>query len=64
MTDPSRIDTPDAERHAALEDEAVNRIVGAGPSGAVAVAGVATLIVVAMVVTFYLFVYLPRGVLQ
>jgi hypothetical protein len=42
-------------------DEEVDEIVGRGPSGAFAVAGVATAIVVAIYFAFYFFVYLPRG---
>jgi hypothetical protein len=44
------------------EDEAVETIVRAGPGGAVAVAGVATAIVIALWFAFYLFVFLPRSV--
>ena len=44
------------------EDEAVETIVRAGPSGAVAVAGVATAIVMALWFAFYLLVFLPRSV--
>ena len=46
------------------DDRAVDEIVGRGPSGAFAVAGVATLIVVAIYVAFYFLVYLPRGAVQ
>ena len=46
------------------EDDRVHEIVGRGPSGAFAVAGVATAIVVAMYLAFYLLIYLPRGALQ
>lgn len=46
------------------EDRLVDDIVAAGPSGAFAVAGVATAIVVAIYFIFYLVVYLPRGVVQ
>jgi len=53
---------PAIDEHA--EDEAVERIVGRGPSGAFAVAGVATAIVVAIYFAFYFFVYLPRGAVQ
>ena len=49
-------------RPSASEDEAVETIVRAGPSGAVAVAGVATAVVVALWFAFYLFVFLPRSV--
>jgi len=45
-------------------DQRVNRIVAAGPSGALVVAGIATALVVAMWFAFYLFVFLPRGALQ
>jgi hypothetical protein len=42
-------------------DERVEEIVRQGPSGAVAVAGVATFVVVAIYFLFYFFAYLPRG---
>ncbi|MCS3727326.1 MULTISPECIES: hypothetical protein [Bradyrhizobium] len=45
-------------------DDRVNRIVAAGPGGALMVAGLATALVVAMWFAFYLFVFLPRGALQ
>ena len=45
----------------AHDDHAVDEIVGRGPKGAFAVAGVATAIVVAIYVAFYFLVYLPRG---
>ena len=51
------LDTPD-------EDRRVDEIVGRGPRGAFAVAGVATAIVVALYVLFYFVVYLPRGAVQ
>ncbi len=44
------------------EDEAVDAIVRSGPGGAVAVAGIATAIVIALWFAFYLFVFLPRSV--
>ena len=47
-----------------LDEDALEKVVRAGPVGALAVAGVATLIVVAMVIGFYLVIYLPRGILQ
>jgi hypothetical protein len=46
------------------EDRRVDEIVSRGPSGAFAVAGVATAIVVALYVLFYFVVYLPRGAVQ
>ena len=45
-------------------DREVDEIVARGPSGAWAVAGIATAIVVAIYFGFYLFVYLPRGAVQ
>ena len=45
-------------------DDRVNRIVAAGPGGALMIAGIATALVVAMWFAFYLFVFLPRGPLQ
>ena len=50
------------------EDEMLERrvdeIVRRGPSGAFAVAGIATVIVVALYFLFYALVYLPRGAMQ
>jgi hypothetical protein len=43
------------------EDERVDAIVRTGPGGAVAVAGVATAIVIALWFAFYLLVFLPRS---
>ena len=54
----------DASGGAAAEQARVDDIVGRGPSGAFAVAGVATAIVVAIYVIFYFVVYLPRGAVQ
>ena len=51
---------PDAD---ASTDE-IERIVAAGPAGALMLAGIATACVVAMWLAFYLFVFLPRGPLQ
>ncbi len=45
-------------------DAEVDRIVAAGPSGAFAVAGVATALVLAIYIAFYVFAYLPRGIVQ
>jgi hypothetical protein len=42
----------------------VDEIVRRGPSGAFAVAGIATAIVVVIYFAFYLLVYLPRGAVQ
>jgi len=46
------------------EEAAVDIIVRRGPAGAFAVAGLATAIVVALYFAFYVFVYLPRGVIR
>ena len=48
----------------AHEDAAVDEIVRRGPSGAFAVAGIATAIVVAIWFAFYFLVFLPRGSVQ
>jgi hypothetical protein len=48
----------------AAADQAVERVVAQGPGGAVALAGIATVCVVAMWFAFYFFVFLPRGPLQ
>jgi len=42
------------------EEQAVDAIVRQGPTGAVMLAGIATLIVVAIWFVFYLFVFSPR----
>jgi hypothetical protein len=57
---PAPIDPEDSAR----DDRAVDEIVGRGPSGAFAVAGIATLIVVAIYFGFYFLIYLPRGAVQ
>jgi hypothetical protein len=45
-------------------DDDVDRIVAQGPRGAIALAGVAALIVTAIWIGFYFLVFLPRGVVQ
>ncbi|CAB3740837.1 hypothetical protein [Paraburkholderia rhynchosiae] len=45
-------------------DDEVERVIVAGPHGAIAVAGVATLIVMAIWFGFYFLVFLPRGVVH
>jgi hypothetical protein len=57
------MDTP-GEQEPADYERRVDEIVARGPSGAFAVAGVATFIVVAMFFIFYFVVYLPRGAVQ
>lgn len=64
MTDPLHLPDPRRPQHDPVEDEAIEKIVREGPSGAIAVAGTATLIVVAIVILFYLFIYLPRGMVH
>lgn len=54
------IDAPDLS----ADDREVDEIVGRGPAGAFAVAGVATAIVVAIYLAFYFAAYLPRGAMQ
>ncbi|REE20396.1 MULTISPECIES: hypothetical protein [unclassified Paraburkholderia] len=51
-------------RSAPPTDSEVERVVAAGPHGAIAVAGVATLIVMAIWFGFYFVVFLPRGVVH
>jgi hypothetical protein len=46
------------------EDAAVDEIVRRGPSGAFAIAGIATAIVVVIWFAFYFLVFLPRGSVQ
>jgi len=58
MADP--LQTKDSEG----VDERVDEIVSRGPSGAFALAGIATIVVVAIYFVFYFFVYLPRGAVQ
>ena len=57
---PAPIDREDSDR----DDREVDEIVRRGPSGAYAVAGIATVIVVAIYFGFYFFIYLPRGAVQ
>jgi hypothetical protein len=63
MSSTSDSPAPHDTQDAAPQRE-VDEIVGRGPSGAFAVAGVATAIVVAIYLLFYLFIYLPRGAVQ
>ena len=46
------------------DDAKVDEILRRGPSGAFAVAGLATAIVVAIYFGFYFLIYLPRGAVQ
>ena len=52
---PPQPTTPDSE------EERVDSIVRSGPGGAIAVAGIATAVVIALWFAFYLFVFLPRS---
>lgn len=45
-------------------DHDVHEVVRQGPAGTIAVAGVATFIVIALYFLFYFFIYLPRGAIQ
>ena len=45
-------------------DQNIDGIVVAGPRGALALAGIAAVLVVVMWFAFYLFVFVPRGALQ
>jgi hypothetical protein len=53
---------PAAEQPDARQDAAVEAILRSGAKGAVALAGLATAIVVAIWIVFYLFVFLPRAI--
>ncbi|MDR3100597.1 MAG: hypothetical protein LBV73_26485 [Paraburkholderia sp.] len=46
------------------QDEQVDEIVRRGPCGALALASIATAIVIAIWFAFYFLVFLPRGVIQ
>jgi hypothetical protein len=43
-------------------DAKIEAIVGSGPRGAIALAGIATFLVVAIWFIFYLFVFTPRAI--
>ena len=49
---------PEAARR---QDAEVNKILRAGPTGAIALAGVATIIVMLIWFAFYLLVFMPRA---
>jgi hypothetical protein len=49
---------------AGASDADVERVVAAGPHGAIALAGVASIVVLAIWIGFYFLVFLPRGVIQ
>jgi hypothetical protein len=52
------------DRQEAEQEARVDEIVRSGPAGAIAVAGIATAIVVALWFAFYFLVFLPRGVIH
>ncbi|GGF20619.1 hypothetical protein GCM10011611_28300 [Aliidongia dinghuensis] len=55
---------PSPTSPAETEDAAIERIVRAGPSGAIALAGISTAIVILLWFAFYFIVFLPRGTIQ
>ena len=68
MTEPLAQPAPTASSASpavwSVDEAAVNEIVGRGPAGTFAVAGIATAIVIALYFAFYFFAYLPRGIVQ
>jgi hypothetical protein len=55
---------PNQEAATDQEEARVDEIVRSGPAGAIAVAGIATVLVIAMWFAFYFLVFLPRGVIH
>ena len=64
MSDTTSSMTRDAADVAVDDQPRIDAIVATGPSGAFAVAGLATAIVIVIWLAFYVFAYLPRGVMQ
>lgn len=64
MAAPESKDINNAKDTSPQQDQQVDEIVGRGPTGAFAVAGIAAAIVVAIYFGFYFLVYLPRGAVQ
>lgn len=54
----------DPREPGAPDQQTVDRAVAAGPIGALTLAGIATVCVVAIWLAFYVFVFLERGALQ
>lgn len=54
-------DLPNPSVH---DEQTVNRVIAAGPRGALVLAGIATTLVLAIWLAFYIFVFLLRGPLQ
>jgi len=52
---------PGSEEASARTDAEVRAVLGPGPIGAMLVAGIATAVVVAIWLAFYLLVFLPRA---
>jgi len=52
------------DQYGNASDDEVERIVAQGPHGAIAVAGVAAVVVLAIWIGFYFLVFLPRGVIH
>ena len=53
--------TPPQATTLGSDEERVDAIVRSGPGGAIAVAGIATAIVIGLWLAFYLLVFLPRS---
>ena len=54
----------DNESEDAATRREIDRIVRGGPSGAFALAGIAMTVVMLIYYAFYLFAYLPRGIVR
>jgi hypothetical protein len=54
--------TPPQATTLGSDEDRVDAIVRSGPGGAIAIAGIATAVVIALWFAFYLFVFLPRSV--
>ena len=55
------INSPSQPHPSGSDHESVDAIVRSGPRGAIAVAGIATAIVISLWFAFYLLVFLPRS---
>jgi hypothetical protein len=64
MRSPPIVTQPNPGKEEEQRNREVDEIVRRGPSGAFAVAGVATAIVVVIYLAFYFFVFLQRGAVQ
>jgi hypothetical protein len=58
------MDANDTRNTPPAADDEVERVVAAGPHGAVALAGAATVIVMAIWFGFYFLAFLPRGIIH